>query len=384
MVYASVPIPIENHNLWAGIVPVERTSPLGDSMYPLTAASAVGDQLNRIVQQSVELCRVRYARILTLVEGEGYNFEAVFSGDPFLWPACLRRTRVPQSAQIIYHSAALRDTPMMIGREYRVPQSIRLALHMAANDCLYLLPMRAEGEALGVLVLGEDAGISSARGNLEERLRLAAMIADQAAGVIHRARLAHRLAEEQQQTVLALARLMEARDPYIGRHCQSVTNVAVRLAVRLGCTSAEIQTIRFAAMLHDIGKVGIHDDILNKRGPLSAGEWEIIRNHPLSGAEVLRVHSTLRDVAQLTEAHHEWFNGAGYPFGLRGESIPLGARILAVADAFSAMTDERPYRTPATIEAAAAELERFSGTQFDPQVVEVFLALYRARNAPLE
>jgi putative nucleotidyltransferase with HDIG domain len=177
--------------------------------------------------------------------------------------------------------------------------------------------------------------------------------------------------------VLALAKALEARDDHTAGHGQRMVELAERIALRLGCTPAELETIRWAALLHDIGKLGIPDRILLKQGPLTAEEWIIMRRHPQIGAEIVNRVSNLADVTELIQDHHERWDGQGYPRQKMGEEIPLGARIVAVVDVYSAMTDGRCYRSPCTHAEAVQELKRCSGTNFDPQVVEAFISLYR-------
>ncbi len=147
------------------------------------------------------------------------------------------------------------------------------------------------------------------------------------------------------------------------------------MAQRLGYREDEVEIIRLAGMLHDIGKLDISEEILRKPGPLSPDEWEVIKRHPLVGADLLSPISSLARVSAIIRSHHEKFNGTGYPYGLRGEQIPLEARILAVADAYSVMINGRIYRSALTQPEAVAELKHCSGTHFDPHVVKVLLLL---------
>jgi HD-GYP domain-containing protein (c-di-GMP phosphodiesterase class II) len=207
-------------------------------------------------------------------------------------------------------------------------------------------------------------------------LSLATLIADQAASAIYRVRLTDRLKENQLETVLALAKTIEARDNYTGGHSDRMTELAVQTAARLNCSYDEVQSVRWASLLHDIGKISIPDEILHKPGPLNVDEWELVKSHPLKGAEIVLMASNLEHVAVLVLAHHEKYDGSGYPYQLEQQRIPTGARILAVVDAYSAMTDGRVYRKPITHVDAIEELRRCSGSHFDPAVVDAFISLF--------
>jgi two-component system cell cycle response regulator len=179
-------------------------------------------------------------------------------------------------------------------------------------------------------------------------------------------------------TVEALSALVEARDHYAARHAQDVAALTLRLALVSGCVAADARRIAVAARLHDVGKVMVPDAVLQKPAALSDQEWALMRTHPDVGADVVSRAPALRALAPLIRAHHEHWDGGGYPRGLAGEDIPLGARIIAVANAYGAMTTDRPYRQALSPARALAELERRAGTSFDPAVVT---ALERVLNA---
>ncbi|HKV43511.1 MAG TPA: HD domain-containing phosphohydrolase [bacterium] len=184
--------------------------------------------------------------------------------------------------------------------------------------------------------------------------------------------LHHNLEESYIQMVLALARAMDARDAYTGDHSDRLATLADGVVRALDLPDDEAKDIRWAALLHDIGKIGSPDGILGKPGPLTEDEWMIMRRHPVVGAEILRPVERMRGVAKIVRHHQEKWDGSGYPDGLRGKAIPLGARILAVVDAYSAIVDERPYKKPGTQDEAEAEIRRCAGVQFDPEIVEIF------------
>jgi diguanylate cyclase (GGDEF)-like protein len=172
-----------------------------------------------------------------------------------------------------------------------------------------------------------------------------------------------------------LLRALAERNPMLGGHLNGVAELAERTARRLGLPVEEVERIRHAGELHDAGKVAIPDGILSKPGPLTGEEWAFVRRHPLIGERIVASAPSLSRVAQLVRSTHERWDGAGYPDKLAGDAIPLGSRIVAVADAYDAMTSERPYAAPRTPQEALDELRRHSGTQFDPAIVETFRAV---------
>jgi diguanylate cyclase (GGDEF)-like protein/PAS domain S-box-containing protein len=177
-------------------------------------------------------------------------------------------------------------------------------------------------------------------------------------------------------TVAAIGAAAEIKDPYIRGHQQRASRWAAAVAERMGLPPEQVRVIRIAGLLHDLGKVCISEDILNKPGKLSEEEFAKIKEHPALGA-MLIISETLQRAVPIVRHHHERFDGAGYPDGLAREDIPLGARIMSVVDVFDAMTHDRAYRDALSREEAIGELERGAGTQFDPVVVEAFLALVR-------
>ncbi len=174
-------------------------------------------------------------------------------------------------------------------------------------------------------------------------------------------------------------RLSEAIAPpagSAGRPSELIADLAVRLASAVGLPDGEIRRIRTASLLHDVGKVAIPDEILSKPTELSPTEWRTVMEHPKVGQIVLEQAGAMRDAATIALHHHEWFNGRGYPHGLSGADIPVGARIVAIADAYEAMISSRPYRRSRTPAEALAELRRCAGTQFDPELVKIFVAQF--------
>jgi putative nucleotidyltransferase with HDIG domain len=191
----------------------------------------------------------------------------------------------------------------------------------------------------------------------------------------------HRYVETRElfeQTIGALANAVDARDRNTRGHSKRVSYIAEAMCRVMNLPETEIEKIKWAGLLHDVGKIGIRDDILLKEGPLDREERILMNQHPTIGAEIVAPARQLTAEAPLILNHHEWFNGSGYPSGVEALDIPLGARILGVADAYEAMTSPRPYRkTPLSHEIAIGELQKYSGIQFDPEIVPILIGLDR-------
>ena len=177
------------------------------------------------------------------------------------------------------------------------------------------------------------------------------------------------------QTITAIVKSLDAKDPYTEGHSERVAYYAAKLAKELGLSDEEIENLHMVALLHDIGKIGVPDSVLNKPGKLTAEEFEMMKNHTIVGSVIVNDISTIPNVIAGARYHHERYDGGGYPEGLKGEQIPYNARIIAVADAYDAMTSDRVYRKHLTNEEAISELEKGSGTQFDPVIAKKMIEL---------
>ncbi|MEW6380874.1 MAG: HD domain-containing phosphohydrolase [bacterium] len=184
--------------------------------------------------------------------------------------------------------------------------------------------------------------------------------------------------------IQALCELIELKNPYTYRHSQKVTKYAVEIAEQMGLSREEVDQVKQSGLIHDIGKIGIVDAILNKPGRLTDEEFAEIKQHPVLGTKVLKHLRLLQPEMAIIEHHHERWDGKGYPDGLKGNKIPRASRILAVADSLDAMLSNRPYRPVQTLEYAISELQRCCGTQFDPEVVEAFLTVLARKPDILE
>jgi putative two-component system response regulator len=173
-------------------------------------------------------------------------------------------------------------------------------------------------------------------------------------------------------SVKVLAEAIDAKDPYTRGHSDRVRKMSITIATHLGFAEDQLESLEYGALLHDIGKIGIKDEILQKHGALTSEEYRYIQEHPLIGVKIVEEVDFFRDKVSMIRNHHEHFDGGGYPDGLMGEDIPLEARIIAVPDAFDAMTSMRPHREAMSLEEVLSEMERCNGTQFDPQILNIF------------
>lgn len=203
---------------------------------------------------------------------------------------------------------------------------------------MFFAPLEIKGKAYGLL------GVSGGQQDFSEiELEIFCALASQAALAIENANLYQRLKDTFHHTAAALAEAVNSRDPYTGGHVKRVRDYALRMATALGMPGQQRDALQLAAILHDIGKIGIDDAILRKGGDLTDDEQRSMRRHPVIGAHILAVADGMAEVVPGVRHHHEWFDGSGYPDGLAGEGIPLSARVIAIVDAFDALTTDRPY-----------------------------------------
>jgi HD-GYP domain-containing protein (c-di-GMP phosphodiesterase class II) len=239
------------------------------------------------------------------------------------------------------------------------------------------LPLHSKGELIGILVLGKK--LSSQQFTQDEQLILSTL-ANQTAVTIENARLYDELRWSFVQSVTALANAIDIRDTYTNTHSQQIATWAAKIARLMGCTLEEINEIYLGGLLHDIGKIGIPDAILQKPAKLDDAEWKIVHTHPKLGAELISPIKKLASVSPMIENSHERYDGLGYPNGKKAEEIPLGARIISVVDSYSAMLDKRPYKEPYSRDKVIEELKQNSGKMYDPTVIEVFLKIIQVED----
>ncbi|MBI5302246.1 MAG: GAF domain-containing protein [Chloroflexi bacterium] len=341
--------------------------------------------LTLVVHHAAEITHVTFARV-ALLEDEEYVVRAAHPVRVLQRDLKLGQ-RFGVKTLPICHRALEQNEPQVLCRNDPALTDLErevLLLDLAETICL--VPLRVggslscndhpncEGHALGVLMLGEMRRAEREPFTADKR-RLAHSIADQAANAVRRAQLFAELERSYLQTVLALANAVEAKDTYTADHAQRLAQMGLAVGRELGMTARELEDLHYGAILHDIGKIGVPDDVLGKSSKLDAEEWKLMRQHPAIGARILEPVPRLAGAARLVRHHHERYDGKGYPDGLAGDAIPLGARILTVVDSYSAILDERVYKAARSHQDAVAELHRCAGTQFDPRVVEIFLRL---------
>lgn len=250
----------------------------------------------------------------------------------------------------------------------------------AEIESMIMFVLRTPKRIIGVLTLIR-ANHSQPFSDLD--LEIINVLASQASIAIENVRLYQNIRDNYLKTIRGFALAVEAKDRYTHGHSENVMKYTIVLAKKLGLSDTEIEQVKYAGLLHDIGKIGVPELILNKPGKLTDEEFEEIKKHPELGARIIADVPFLKSLVPLVLHHHEFFNGSGYPQGIAGNDIPLGARILCVCDAFEAMTSDRPYRQAMPFEKALSILEQNKQKQFDPAIVDLFKEIFLAGNASL-
>ena len=360
----------------------EELSKLYEMSRSLVVSDDIDSVANSITLHAVESVHTTFARILTKETGDEYLCRAIYPIRS-IGNELDKGTIEPSSIKDYYDQAVNQGKALVLDREDpTLSETDRKDLFRGSCKSLCISPLQVGEESVGLLVLGEAR--SSPRESFNaDKLKLVNAISDQAASALRRVLLHEQLEESFVQTVVALAKAIDVRDTYTQNHSQRMAELTDAIGRKLDLEEVQIQSIHWAALLHDIGKIGVPDEILRKAGPLTIQERSEMRHHPKIGAGIVAPIKKMARVAPIIVAHHERYDGTGYPNGLKNEQIPLEARILTVVDAYIAITDERVYRKARNHEEAVAELKKFSGSQFDPRVVEVFLEVVGDGNGSL-
>ena len=252
--------------------------------------------------------------------------------------------------------------------------------HGNLKEAALCVPMKKDNKVIGVLnINGHEKSVGEFT---QADLDLATRLAHMSAVALENARMHDEQRTLLLQCITALTNAIDARDPYTRGHSERVTEYSLLIAKRLNFTENEMLDLRNAALLHDIGKLRIRDNILNKSSKLSPEEYEEMQRHPVYGAGIMMPVQSFKKIIPYILHHHEYFNGAGYPDRKQGSEIPLNARIISIADTFDAITSDRPYRKGRSAEEAVNILRKCSGSQFDPDLVNIFVQIYEDGELP--
>jgi len=335
--------------------------------------------LDIVTRQSVKTINATYAQI-ALKENEDMVIRA-FNPIRVLKSSGLTGKLFPMS-QLHFCSQSLdRSQPVIVtADDQKLSNEEHDLLFVNEARTVCLVPLKTSEKIYGILIMGEERQTKRETFS-SEKLRLATSIADQTMSSLRRAELFGELESAYLQAVTALANAVGARDSYTANHGNSMQELAVIVGQELGLPPQKMEDLKYGALLHDVGKIGVPDAVLKKPAGLDACDWDTMRMHPEIGEKILDPIPRLAGAAKIVRHHHERFDGSGYPDGLAGEQIPIGARIINVVDSYEAIIDQRVYKDAHPSQEAIEELKRCSGTQFDPRIVEIFLAVLVNRAA---
>jgi len=353
---------------------------LAKAHHNLTTLFEIGNLLNS-ERDEAELLRKVGQKILDVVPCDAcYIMDRARDGERFPVRAALRRDGNPAAPARLSRTViqkVVEQGSSTLSYDARQDERFSGSVSVMMHDLRSVIcaPLRSRERILGFIY----AYTESARRRLTKNdLQMLTAVGIEAGIALENRRLFDDLNHLFLQTIEALAATIDARDGYTGGHSRRVADNAVIAGRSLGLEEKGLRAMRLGGILHDIGKIGIPDEVLKTAGRFGPDQWRHMRQHPVIGAEILRPIRNMEDVAGIVRHHHERWDGAGYPDGLEGNEIPLGARIVAITDAFDAVTSSRVYRSRGSVEEGAKALGEGAGTQFDPEVVPVFLAALAA------
>ncbi len=346
----------------------------------LVSESDIQKVLQRMMQPVVDVLGFSRALIMLLDEKREYLEFRYGVGETDEAREKIYGYRVPLSREHNLLVRALQRKKPVIIRDVKkagLNPANRLLMDFKPSSFI-VCPLVAEDNVIGLL--GADRGVSGGRVTKTDAEFLS-ILSNSIATSILRARLDEELKTSYVNAVKALVQAIEEKDTYTRGHSERVAAMAVEIARNLGLPEQEVEYLRFGSILHDVGKIGISESIVRSPKILSEAEFKIIQLHTIKGVEILQPISFIKNHLYLVRNHHERYDGKGYPDKLRGDDIPLGAQIVAVADAFDAMTSSRPYRKGLPFRQAAKEIQDKAGTQFSPRIAEAFLNVLKDENA---
>lgn len=344
--------------------------PLFEVHQAMTSTHGLGDLYRLILDTALQEAKSERGSLMYLDDKANELYIVAAKGLPHEVVATARQKLGEGIAGLV---AQTREPLILTDGQVSDPRFLSLLRYPGQHSAV-CFPLLAEGKLVGVLNLNR----ASTRHSFSESDKdLLSILCGQAASAIVSARLNEDLRKSHLNTIHILAKAIEARDPYTQDHADDVSIYASRIAQELGMADAEIEAVRIAATLHDIGKIGIPESILLKPGRLTPEEFEEMKKHPEIGAHILKDAEFPWKVVPIVYHHQERYDGTGYPQGLQGEGIPLGARIISVCDTFQAIITDRAYRKGLPPEKAIEILREVSGTQLDGSLVGVFVNVYQ-------
>ena len=357
----ALPVPTDIHRM------LQKMERLMEINIMLNSTLELAQVLDLIIAKAVEMLECEAGSILLCNKEENcLMFSASTSADS----KTLAQIHIPLTdslAGTIYS----KNIPLVVNnvdQDIRHNASVAAQIHFQTRSLLGV-PMRIQERVIGVLeALNKKQGVFT-----EEDVKILTAIASQAAVAIENAQLVEALQESYETTLEGWAAALDLRDKETEGHSQRVTRLAVELAQELGMSKESVAYLRQGALLHDIGKMGVPDSILHKHGPLTEQEQTIMRLHPVNAYKMLYPITHLRPALDIPYCHHEKWDGSGYPSGLKGEEIPLAARIFTIIDVWDALRSNRPYRKAWSVKKTIAYLQQQAGKSFDPQLVNRFV-----------
>ena len=342
---------------------VDELNTLNKIMADFAAVTSSTDLLERIVKMATEITGADESRFCLINAALSDPLEVACN---FSVSGSVQAPAERPATQLIDEVAA-DEIPLLVSDARRVR-----GLAEAVGSFM-AVPMKIRNKVFGILTAAAYAGRKTFS---EKDLYYLSFMTQNAANTIENLALYENIYENLFATLFAFVKAVEARDSYTQQHSNRVTNLAIKLGREMGCTPEELDVLNCAGQLHDIGKIGIRDEILLKPGKLTDSEFEVIQTHPVIGAEIISQLGMWEQELQIVRSHHERFDGSGYPDGLKGEAIPRLARILSVCDAYDAMASNRVYRKKMESAKILGILNQCAGTQFDPEMVAVFVKLH--------
>jgi len=345
---------------------VEELNIINKIMSDFANTSSSSEVLKRIIDLTLEITAANEARFFVF-QTDGIRPFEVVAATAGTRQAGQTVDRIDTATEQLIMEAARDGLPLLIA-ENQLTKGLPGAVTSFAA-----VPMQIRNKVFGVLT----AAVTESHSPLSEGdLYYLSLMSQNAGRAIENLALYENIYENLFSTLYAFVKAIEARDSYTQQHSNRVTELALKIGGQMGCSSEQLDVINFAGRLHDIGKIGIPDDILLKPGRLTKEEFEKIKEHPVIGASIIGQLGLWEREQQIVRWHHERYDGTGYPDGLKGEAIPILARILSVADAFDAMSSNRVYRQAMPLERIVAILREGAGSQFDPAVVDAFFFLH--------